>query len=257
MALEINEQLLNQLCAISFEAGQIEMEYHQGLAEDMISTKGDQSPVTLADKKADDYICQQLAKLSDYLIVSEEGNRDFSSYNVSSKPYWLVDPLDGTKEFIKGIGEFSTNIALIEKGIPILGVVYAPALGQMYAAARGMGLWYSKDYRENKEIAVVSEQDIRAQQQTNTLIMTSRNDDWRALSQGCDKPFKAMGSSLKFAEVALGKAHSYVRRIGSYPWDVAAGEALCIYALDKDGNKKSSLTYADPCALNEGFVIEL
>ena len=140
---------LETIISIAKSAGEKIMNYYD---QPEIHWKADQSPVTQADLEADRLIREKLAEyFPDIPIISEEFDLPEYDERKDWKVFWLVDPLDGTKEFIKKNGEFTVNIALISKEIPVLGVVYAPALQLMYAAEKGKGSWKENGTgKENK-----------------------------------------------------------------------------------------------------------
>ena len=137
---ELSSASLEQLEAIARRAGDaILAHYH---AEQSAEFKADKSPITAADREAHTVITQALARWTpDVPVVSEEGDLPSADVRKSWRRFWLVDPLDGTKEFLQRNGEFTVNIALISDGEPVLGVVFAPALDLLYVAGRGLGAW--------------------------------------------------------------------------------------------------------------------
>ena len=221
-----------------------------------VHTKADHSPLTEADTAAHEIITRQLGRLQPALpILSEEAVEDFSGAD-GSWCYWLVDPLDGTKEFIKRNGEFTVNIALIEHGRPVLGVVYAPALDTAYLAADGVGAF--------KIEADGLRAPIRVAEHTKGMpwrVVGSRShadDSLTAfLQQLGTHELIPMGSSLKFCMVAEGKADIYPRLGPTSLWDTAA--AQCV--VEQAGGRVIQLTgeplsYAHPSAvLNPFFLV--
>ncbi|RUO76973.1 3'(2'),5'-bisphosphate nucleotidase CysQ [Idiomarina seosinensis] len=212
--------MLDELQQIARDAGAAIMEIYNSDEFD-VQLKGDDSPLTKADLAAHRVICDGLSKLAvQYPIISEESADIDWELRKHWHRYWLVDPLDGTKEFIKRNGEFTVNIALIEKGEPVCGVVYAPVLDAMYVGQRDKG-------------AFLNGQPIQVEQQTpETLrIVGSRSHasqettDW--LEQ-LGKPYEMvpMGSSLKICLVAEGKADIYPRLGPTSEWDTAAAHAV-------------------------------
>lgn len=217
--------LLDQVVQLAHAAGAAIMEIYQ--SEDFGETsKADNSPLTLADLAAHKCIVASLSKLeSGYPILSEE-DADIS-YDERSKwnLFWLVDPLDGTKEFLKRNGEFTVNIALVENGIPILGVVYAPVLDVCYYAARGTGAFVRRGsaaaqaihtvaHTPNEAIKVVAS---RSHSDARTEALLNKLGDHQCIS---------MGSSLKLCLVAEGAAHFYPRLGPTMEWDTAAAHAV-------------------------------
>ena len=246
--------MLEQICQLAREAGDAIMHVYNGAAPLDVSHKSDDSPVTAADLAAHKIIIQGLSQLSpDVPVLSEE---DPPAWEVRQnwQRYWLVDPLDGTKEFLKRNGEFTVNIALIERGKPVLGVVYAPALGVMYSAAEG------KAWKEESGQRV----QIQAQDARPPLVVVSRshgNDDEMKeyLKQLGEHQTIATGSSLKFCLVAEGKAQLYPRFGPTNIWDTGAGHAVAMAAgahvHDWQGK---TLDYAPrESFLNPGFRVSL
>ncbi len=196
---------------------------HYGTAEATIKTDG--SPVTAADQAAEDVILPALRDLTpDIPIISEEAAAQGLAPDTVGSLFWLVDPLDGTKEFLSGNGEFTVNIALIEDGVPVLGVVVAPALGQTYAGC-GPGTAVLADAESERSIAV------RAIPPEGETVVGSRSHGDAAamdrfLAGRTVAAFRAAGSSLKLCLVAQGEADLYPRLGTTMEWDIAAGHAV-------------------------------
>lgn len=219
----INRQLLSEVEAIARAAGAAIMDiYSRPIA---VTEKADQSPLTEADQAAHHLIEQQLGLLSPALpVLSEEDTAAFAGADAQGR-YWLIDPLDGTKEFIKRNGEFTVNIALIEQGKSVLGVVYAPALAVCYRAAVGLGA-----------------EKINAEGQLSPLKVATHqaNSPWRLvgsrshagdtmpalLAQLGEHELVPMGSSLKLCLVAEGSADVYPRLGPTSLWDTAAAQCV-------------------------------
>ncbi|AVJ55283.1 3'(2'),5'-bisphosphate nucleotidase [Idiomarina sp. OT37-5b] len=212
--------MLKELEQIARDAGAAIMEIYNSDDFD-VQLKGDDSPLTKADLAAHRVIVDGLSQLNEqYPILSEESADISWDKRQQWQRYWLVDPLDGTKEFIKRNGEFTVNIALIENGEPVMGVVYAPVLDAMYVGDRDNG-------------ATLNDTPIQVEQNTpETLrIVGSRSHasqettDW--LEQ-LGKPYEMvpMGSSLKICLVAGGKADIYPRLGPTSEWDTAAAHAV-------------------------------
>lgn len=237
MPLELKE-LLTEIRHIARKAGDITLEYYQTDLD--IEHKHDASPVTIADQKTEEYILQQLRTVTpDIPIIAEEMTEAGEQESLDGDYFWLVDPLDGTKEFLSGNGEFTVNIALIEKDRPVLGVVYAPALDEMYAAA-GEGTAIRKDNGlDDVPISVRPFPDIGI-----TVIGSRRHGDparTESFLKGKNiAEALSRGSSLKFCQIARGKADVYPRFGPTYEWDTAAGDAIlraaggCTYSTAGD-----------------------
>jgi 3'(2'), 5'-bisphosphate nucleotidase len=252
--MQINSRLLKDVEAIAREAGAAIMGIY---ARDFsVQEKEDKSPLTEADIAAHTIIAHRLSELSPALpILSEEDKEGFSGPDQAGR-YWLVDPLDGTKEFIKRNGEFTVNIALIEKGRPVLGVVFAPVLDTTYAAAQGMGSFRQIGEGERKQICVAEHQ-----AETCWKVVGSRSHAGDSLADALqllgEHEMLPMGSSLKFCMVAEGSADVYPRLGPTSLWDTAA--AHCV--VEQAGGRVVKLTgeplgYGDVSEiLNPFFVV--
>ncbi|HSM98542.1 MAG TPA: 3'(2'),5'-bisphosphate nucleotidase CysQ [Gallionella sp.] len=246
--------LLEEVEAIAREAGAAIMEVYAG--DFSASVKEDESPLTEADTAAHRVITSRLERLQPALpILSEEAVGDFPGADSSGR-YWLVDPLDGTKEFIKRNGEFTVNIALIENGRSILGVVYAPVLDVTYLAAEGLGAFKAGSDRIRVPIHV-SEHTVG----THWRVVGSRSHAGDSLSEFLHRlgthELISMGSSLKFCLVAEGGADVYPRLGPTSLWDTAAAQCVVEQAgggvIQLTGD---SLSYSNPFAtLNPYFVV--
>lgn len=250
----VSPDALVRLTALAVEAGHATMvHYHAGVA---VAQKGDKGPVTAADTAAHAIIVQALSAWDPGIpIISEEGEIPGPEVRRSWTRFWLVDPLDGTKEFIQRNGEFTVNIALIEDGVPVLGVIYAPALDLLYYAGQGLGSW--------KRVGAGAPERITSRPplpQHGLRVAESRSHPSKELEAYLATITVAervpAGSSLKFCWVAEGKADIYPRLGPTMEWDVAAGD--CIFR--NSGERKprvSELVYNQPELRNQGFVIGL
>ena len=233
-----------------------------------VEIKGDDSPLTLADKNANDVINSYLTKTSIPIISEENRQLDYSERK-EWDTCWIVDPLDGTKEFIKRNGEFTVNIALIIKGNPVLGVIYVPVTKTLYFTSEDATTSYRIDLEdENVTIDYILENASIIQPQTNepsvVKIVGSRshlNDDTKAfiseISKNKEVEIVSKGSSLKFCLVAEGKANIYPRYAPTMEWDTAAGQAICQAVGVKviDNTTKESLKYNKENLLNPYFLV--
>lgn len=188
------------------------------------SLKEDGSPLTQADITAHHIICDGLQKIAPYPILSEEGLGITWQERKTWGKYWLIDPIDGTKEFIKKTGEFTINIALIENGIPILGLVSAPALQTTYIAAKKHGAWKINSTGLKTLIHV-------KQPQTNAWKVVGSKAHGNAEVEAFSKKLPnatlvSMGSSLKICAVAEGAADIYPRFGLTSEWDTAVAHAI-------------------------------
>ena len=219
----LNEQLIESIVAISHQAGDKIMDIYQN--DFAVYEKSDKSPLTEADLAAHNCIVQGLSQVSQLPILSEE-SADISWQERNTwDTYWLVDPLDGTKEFIKKNGEFTVNIALIKDGVPVFGVVYAPVLEQTYVGILGQGAY---------KITAGVKVDITPKAWTKGetwKIVGSRSHQSSEIQVLLDSlegetELVAMGSSLKLCLVAEGAAHLYPRLGPTCEWDTGAAQAV-------------------------------
>lgn len=247
--------MLNQVIKIAVDAGRTLMSYYK--RDIGFHLKEDRSPVTKADIAANQEIRKALKRLRPHIpIVSEEDRVSDYRYRRSWKLFWLVDPLDGTKEFIKNHDEFTVNIALIENRRPILGVVYAPALKLLYYAKKGSGAW-KKDGKQKPRRIYAKKMGKRGP----IIVLESRfhssPKSERLLQNQTRVRRMRVGSSLKFCYLAEGKAHLYPRFSPTMEWDVAAGDCIFRNAAEKGSENKSSLTYNKKSLKNGTFALGL
>ncbi|WP_267222614.1 3'(2'),5'-bisphosphate nucleotidase CysQ [Dyella silvae] len=216
--------LLQQVAAIARDAAEAILVVY---GEDFeVERKLDHSPVTAADLAAQRVIAAGLTQLEgDLPVVSEEARAAPWSQRQEWQRYWLVDPLDGTREFIKRNGEFTVNIALIDDHQPVLGVVLAPVTGVLYAAARGHGAWMQASAGEAWQrigTRVLAEPPVVAGSRSHggsgtALLQQLIGDGYQSTP---------LGSSLKFCLVAQGAADVYLRRGATSEWDTAAAQSV-------------------------------
>jgi len=247
---------IKDVCEIAKEAGNAIMKiYHESEGIEIIK-KADNSPLTAADKASNEVICAGLQKLSvDYPIISEENKSVPYGQRKDYDRYWLIDPLDGTKEFIKRNGEFTVNIALVEGNRVIAGVVYAPVLDELYWASKGEGAFMQQgDQRQQLQATTYSLQD------EGLKVVCSRshlNDPTKAFVDALNAPeLLPKGSSLKFLEVAIGRAHIYPRIAPTMEWDTAAAQIIVEEAGGKvvQYESKKPVVYNKEDLLNPFFV---
>ncbi|MGY3925434.1 3'(2'),5'-bisphosphate nucleotidase CysQ [Aeromonas jandaei] len=219
-----------------------------------VEYKSDESPLTAADKGAHEVIVQALARLTpDIPVLSEESGPEVMAARHGWSRYWLVDPLDGTKEFVSRNGEFTVNIALIEQGAPLWGLVYAPVLDKLWYGGKGVGAWRIADgrreaiqtqpHREGNVWRVVGSRNHLSQETLDFLAPLGEIE------------LVSMGSSLKFCIIAEGGAELYPRLAPTCEWDTGAAQAVLEGAGGSvtrlDG---SPLAYNKPDILNPWFV---
>ncbi len=244
---------LEEVNTIAIEAGKLILKHFQRDPV-AINHKEDKSPLTAADLESHQYIISQLEALSPTIpIISEESQ--VPEYEIRRKwpRFWLVDPLDGTKEFLKGSDEFTVNIALIENQEVILGVVYIPGKNLLFYAAKGLGSW--KQEGKGLPSRIFSSLPNLSQ---GLVVVESKSHPSKELENFL-KDFSVKerihaGSSLKFCLVAEGLADIYPRMNPTMEWDVAAGD--CIYRNSSlVGQRTTSLTYNKQSLKNDSFVI--
>jgi 3'(2'), 5'-bisphosphate nucleotidase len=225
-----NDTLLDSVVNIALAAGQEILAVYNQAGDIVVSTKADDSPLTEADRRAHTLIVEQLITLDDQIpVLSEESESISSKERNSWERYWLVDPLDGTKEFVKRNGEFTVNIALIEKGQATLGVVHVPVLDTTYVGKLGLGAWKSSKAgikqikcssieSPTQLIRVVASRSHRGELVDDLLqLIKERFGETEVVS---------MGSSLKICLLAEGAADIYPRLAPTCEWDTAAAHAV-------------------------------
>lgn len=221
MTKEKLEQLSELAREAALVAGEAIMEIYN--SNDFgVEQKDNASPLTLADKAGHEVITRMLISTG-LPILSEEGKDIPFDERKNWEYYWLIDPLDGTKEFIKRNGEFTVNIALIHHGEPVLGVVYAPVLERLYWASRDNGAFLKVGNNPAESISVDKESPISSIVASRSHMSTETSD---FISKFPDATMVSMGSSLKFLLVAEGKAHIYPRFAPTMEWDTAAAQAI-------------------------------
>jgi len=212
------------ICAVAREAGAAILAIYG--ADFAVDNKDDLSPLTAADRAAHTAICRRLTERYPGLpLLSEEGESVDFAVRRNWPRFWLVDPLDGTKEFIKRNGEFTVNIALVEGGSPSLGVIYAPALDRLYWGEMGSGAWVQQGSEAPRRI-----HPRPAPPPEGLTVVKSRSHPSPELDAYlATLPVAAaleVGSSLKLCAVAEGRADLYARFGPTMEWDTAAGQAI-------------------------------
>ncbi len=267
--------MLNKIIAISIDAGKKIMEIYES-ADFGVEMKADNSPLTLADKASHEIIVKGLKKeFPDIPILSEEGKDIPFSERKDWQRFWLVDPLDGTKEFIKKNGEFTVNIALIENNKPVLGVIYAPAYDdrikdiestnnhsiiQSYNHTEFSGILYYGEIDKGAFKQYSNQEPIKINTITKDNNLTavksrshSSEDEQKVLEKFGVTDSISVGSSLKFCMVAEGEAQIYYRHGPTNEWDVGAGHAIAEAA----GATIEGLQYNKEIILNSSFLIKV
>lgn len=263
----IENNLLVTAINASLKAGETIMKVYDSVIE--VEYKDDKSPLTQADKKANDIINSFLVP-TEIPIISEENNQIDYSERKNWDTCWVVDPVDGTKEFIKRNGEFTVNIALVVNGKPELGVIYVPAIRTIYFAEVSQKVAYKTELSSHKaaikDVLRWSKPIIPKTGKDQTIqVVGSRShmsQETLGFVEGLKKQGKQVeivskGSSLKFCLVAEGNADVYPRYAPTMEWDTAAGQAICnavdIDVISKETNKP--LLYNKENLLNPWFLV--
>lgn len=264
--MSINKNLKTAIQA-SLEAGKIIMQVYNSAIE--VEYKDDKSPLTEADKKANDIINSYLIP-TEIPIISEENKQTDYSERKKWETCWVVDPVDGTKEFIKRNGEFTVNIALVTKGKPILGVIYVPTIKTIYVADVKNNVAFKTELKSHEssleEVYKAAKKLKPKNDNLSTLqVVGSRSHMSQETSNyvealkktGKDVEIVSKGSSLKFCLVAEGNADMYPRFAPTMEWDTAAGHAICnavgVSVISEE--TKQPLLYNKQNLLNPWFLV--
>ncbi len=248
--MDINRSQTIQVCKVAWKAGEKILDIYSKKFK--IFRKKDMSPVTIADLESEKIIIKGLKKIFNKPIVFSEESNNKSKNKL--KNFWLVDPLDGTKEFIKKNGEFTVNIAFVKNNKPFFGIIYAPKLKKTYVGT-------------NKNTYKIINQKIFKKiipkKKTTKTIIISRS---HSTKNECDELKKKhnirkilfLGSSLKFCYIAEGIAHIYPRSGTTYEWDTAAGHAIINGVGGKvETNKGKELKYGKKNFKNTNFIAKV
>ncbi len=242
----MNQEQKNKLISICYQAGEAIMEvYEKGFD---VEYKEDKSPLTLADKNSNQIIVENLQQLFPHdLIISEETLAPEYESRKNSNKFWLIDPLDGTKEFIKRNGEFTVNIACVENGKPTIGLILLPTTKELFFTFEEGAVFKETNGGNRTQINVANKKE-------KFIAVTSRShgdieEEKFYQSNGIVEKI-TKGSSLKFCMIAEGKADLYFRSGPTMEWDTAAGEAILVAA----GGKIEGITYNKPNLKNAQFI---
>jgi 3'(2'), 5'-bisphosphate nucleotidase len=244
---------LDAIAKLTRDAGALIMDIYA--TDFAVRGKGDASPVTEADEKAEALLLKGLARLFPGIpVVAEEAVAAGGVPEAVEDQFWLVDPLDGTKEFISRNGEFTVNVALVRHGQPVMGVVYTPALDKLYAGAQGLGAYLEHaGRREPIHVRAVPDAGL-------TVVGSRSHGDAQAMEAFLAgrqvAEFRSAGSSLKLCLVAAGEADLYPRLGRTMEWDIAAGHAVLAAAGGsvKRVDNGAALSYGKPGFDNPHFV---
>lgn len=251
----------------SLKAGEAIMEIYDSVFE--VEYKDDKSPLTAADKKSNEIINDYL-KATNIPIISEENRQIDYAERKEWQSYWIVDPVDGTKEFIKRNGEFTVNIAFVESGVPVFGVIYVPASKTLYYGEVSENKSYKvnlSEHDESLEIVLGKAEIIAPKENTTNILevvgsrshMNQETLDFvdQLKLEGNSVEIVSKGSSLKFCLVAEGNADVYPRFAPTMEWDTAAGQAICnavgLQVISQETQKP--LLYNKENLLNPWFLV--
>lgn len=264
--IELSKHLVAAISA-ALEAGKAILEIYHSKDFD-IEIKGDNSPLTKADLAAHNVIISHLRK-TDIPILSEEGQAIPYSERKNLEQLWIVDPLDGTKEFIKCNGEFTVNIALIKNQAPTLGVIFVPVSGELYFSELGLGSFKMsidfETFKIDRDLLKAVKLPLERKDETFTIV-ASRSHMSPETETYVDKMrdkygavnLISKGSSLKLCMVAEGTANCYPRFAPTMEWDTAAGQAICEHAGFQviDWNTEQNMLYNRQELLNNWFLVK-
>ena len=246
--MEISElqNICQSVIEISLKAGEKIMEVYES-ADFSVEHKSDDSPLTRADYESNKIICEGLESMEPLFPIISEENKEIDYQTRKDYEYcWMVDPLDGTKEFIKRNGEFTVNVALIHNGSPIMGVVYAPVLDKVYYAIKSQGAWIGRD-KDSKKLKA----NAFTMQDPGLRVVCSRshlNPETQSYVDDLLVPETvSKGSSLKFLILAEGGAELYPRLAPTMEWDTAAAHII----LEEAGGKVVEATSGLPLKYNK------
>jgi 3'(2'), 5'-bisphosphate nucleotidase len=262
----MNENLKTAILS-SLEAGKAILDiYHSGNFN--IEIKGDNSPLTKADTASHNVI-MSLLKKTDIPVLSEEGKSINYEERKDWKQLWIVDPIDGTKEFIKRNGEFTVNIALIEDQRPVIGVIFVPVTGELYFSTVEMGAFKVVVNLENYNIQTLisNSNKLPFQREDQTYTVVASRSHMSAETESYLQQMREIygkvnliskGSSLKLCMVAEGIANCYPRFAPTMEWDTAAGQAICEHAGFEvlDWETKVNMLYNRKELLNNWFLVK-
>ncbi len=260
MTKKININILKE---IAIDAGkEILKIYNDGDFSKVVDFKADNSPLTLADEASHQVIMAALQKkYPDIPAISEEGKNIAYEIRKSWEYFWLIDPLDGTKEFIKRNGQFTVNIALIHQHKPVAGIIYTPVTEELYFAGKE---GYVEDIQPGAYKQDQTKDPVRLQVQRrkeNLVAVRSSShaseEEEKVLSDYGVTESISKGSSLKFCMVAEGKADIYYRHGPTMEWDTAAGQALveCAGGQVYQGTSRTPFSYNKESLLNGSFLV--
>ncbi|MDH3972883.1 MAG: 3'(2'),5'-bisphosphate nucleotidase CysQ [Deltaproteobacteria bacterium] len=249
MVIEID---MEQVISIAREAGEAIMAIYE---EDFdIEFKDDNSPLTEADKRSNEILCGKLKKSYPQIPILSEENKEIPFQKRRDWEYfWLLDPIDGTKEFIKKNGEFTVNVALINKNVPVMGIVCVPAKGDIYYAKKGLGA-----FKNGEKLPSAKKKDKYSIVASKSHLSDETKVFIEELETEKEKEIISIGSSLKLCLVAEGVADIYPRLGPTMEWDTAAAHAVVLESGKKvyDYLTGKELQYNKESLLNPWFVVK-
>ena len=262
--------ILKAIEAALLAGAQIREVYDDPDADFQVERKADNSPLTIADRRSNEVITRMLQQ-TPYPVLSEEGKQLPYAERAEWKELWIVDPLDGTKEFIKRNGEFTVNIALVREGVPVMGVIYVPVKHDLYFAAEGLGAFKLADVTEAGALSLqaLTERAVRlpVEEKRDTFVVVASRSHCtpeteayieRMRQEHAQVELRSSGSSLKICLVAEGKADVYPRFAPTMEWDTAAGHAI-VRAVGGEiwqADRHEPLRYNKEDLLNPWFIVK-
>ena len=261
------KQFLNTAITAALEAGKAILEIYRS-GDFFIEVKGDNSPLTRADTASHNVIMSYLRK-TEIPVLSEEGKAISYEERKDWKQLWIVDPIDGTKEFIKRNGEFTVNIALIEDKLPLIGVIFVPVTGELYFSSKDIGAFKVAvdlhNFDIEKLIPKAKKLPLQSKGKTFTIVasrshMSTETESYIQEMRNTHGSVNLIskGSSLKLCLVAEGQADCYPRFAPTMEWDTAAGQAICMFSGFEviDWITKEAMVYNRKELLNNWFLVK-
>ncbi|MDD6210557.1 MAG: 3'(2'),5'-bisphosphate nucleotidase CysQ [Bacteroidales bacterium] len=265
------QHLLTLAIQAAIQAGNTILSVYDGPeATRIVLQKENDTPLTIADQKAHAAICGELRN-TPYPLLSEEGKDIPFTERSAWKRFWMVDPLDGTKEFLKRNGQFTVNIALIEDAIPVLGVIYQPTEDLLYYAAQGIGACKCtaarRKWKNSLPLLIGESVKLPVERKTSAYTIVASRSHLSDETQKFIEKLRnehgkietvSVGSSLKICMVAEGSADIYPRFAPTMEWDTAAGDAIarCAGKHILHSETAEPLRYNKPNLLNDWFIVK-
>ena len=221
-----------------------------------VINKNDNSPLTLADQKSNEIICNFLGSFTNSIVISEENKNSSYKSRKNAEWCWLVDPIDGTKEFVKKNGQFTVNIGLCRFGVPVFGIVSIPVTGEIYYGIEGVGSFKLDNAKKTK--LQIFQKNIESSNLKIVASSSHMNEDTKKYIDNFKKPeIINVGSSIKLLYIAEGKADIYPRIAPTSEWDTCAAHAVVKYAGGKvyQFGTENEIKYNKENLLNPNFVV--